>query len=135
MRRTHLGKQCIVPAVKLYSKVLNNLPEVLNLMSVHPKHRRQGIGRLLMQWGLDKASELGLESWMEASEGWKLLYETLGFRVVIKITADTSRVNPSDEWKRLEHDLSPLNIWIMWRPPGGQWEEGRRILPWDLPSA
>lgn len=33
----------------------------LDLLIVDPKHHRKGAGRALIQWGLDKADELGVD--------------------------------------------------------------------------
>ena len=133
LRRPHVGQENPFRYHRPGAKYWVVLSLVLNLMSVHPSHRRQGVGKLLMKWGLDRADEMGFEGWVEASESGKLLFETLGFRILIKISVNTSKADPSDEWRKLEHELTPLNIWIMWRPVNGLWEDGEMVLPWDLP--
>ena len=52
---------------------------MLSLLCVHKDYQRQGVGTRLVQWGLDKASELGLPAHLEASPSGALLYPKLGF--------------------------------------------------------
>lgn len=40
---------------------------VLSLFFVHPAYQRQGIGSLLLQWGIEKARELGARLWVTAT--------------------------------------------------------------------
>lgn len=49
---------------------------------MHKDYQRQGAGSLLVQWGLGKATELGLPAYLEASPSGALLYPKLGFRRV-----------------------------------------------------
>lgn len=50
------------------------------LLCVHPDHQRQGAGTLLMHWGIERARDMGLPAYLEASfEGYPL-YKKLGFR-------------------------------------------------------
>lgn len=102
----------------------------LNWMCCIPTHRRQGVGSLIMQWGIDKAEKLGLEAYLEASPMGKPLYEKFGFGVLLMIAYDTTKPNADDEWRRLQHDLSPEPFFSMWRPAGGVWENAKK--PWEL---
>jgi GNAT superfamily N-acetyltransferase len=45
----------------------------------HPDHHRRGAGRMLMQKGLDKADELGIPAYLEASPAGIHLYKKLGY--------------------------------------------------------
>ena len=49
-------------------------------MAVHPKHQRRGIGRLLVQWGVDVAEQLKLPIYLEATFEGMRLYEKVGFK-------------------------------------------------------
>lgn len=101
-------------------------------MSVHPKHRRRGIGSTLMTWGIGKAQQLGIESFIEASESGRFLYEKFGYRVLFKIAFDSSKVDPSDEWRKLEHELTPIAFYAMWRPAGGAFEDDKTEAQWEF---
>ncbi|KAF4634827.1 hypothetical protein G7Y89_g3276 [Cudoniella acicularis] len=103
---------------------------VPNMMSVHPKHRHRGIGGLLTTWGIEQAQKLGLECWLEASEPARFLYEKYGFQTLFKMVLSPEKANPSEEWLRWQHELSPTYFYVMWRPPNGVYEEGKTAMPW-----
>ncbi|KAI0143050.1 acyl-CoA N-acyltransferase [Xylariaceae sp. FL1272] len=48
-------------------------------MAVHPDHQRKGIGRLLLQWGIDIAEKLGVPIYTESTVGGFPLYKAGGF--------------------------------------------------------
>lgn len=66
----------------------------LAFISVSPNHQRRGIGRKLVQWGLDRSEEEGVAAVLEASDAGKGLYEKMGF-------AEVGRM-PFDEGKKEE---------------------------------
>ncbi|KAI9880639.1 MAG: hypothetical protein M1830_001643 [Pleopsidium flavum] len=94
----------------------------------HPDHRRRGAGNLLMDWGTRKADELGLESFIEASDMGRWLYVHHEFRIMGEgdIQPYISEEEKSEEWKRYEEMMSPLKFAIMWRPVKGKWESAGR---------
>ncbi|KAI1103791.1 acyl-CoA N-acyltransferase [Jackrogersella minutella] len=51
----------------------------LSVIAVDPEQQRRGIGRLLMQWGLNVAEQLDLPIYTESSQAGLALYEGLGF--------------------------------------------------------
>ncbi|EAW13555.1 putative GNAT family acetyltransferase [Aspergillus clavatus NRRL 1] len=57
----------------------------LSVLAVHPHHQRQGIGRSLVEWGLEKARQEELPVGLEASAKGTSLYEQLGFRTVNEV--------------------------------------------------
>ena len=106
-------------------------------MAVLPAYRRQGIGSLLMDVGVTRADELGVECWMEASSMGKPLYEKHGFRSLFKMVFDTERRDASDVWRRCAHEMTPTPFFTMWRPKNGAWEESGKpvVLPCEGAAA
>ncbi|KAF2463521.1 uncharacterized protein BDR25DRAFT_347169 [Lindgomyces ingoldianus] len=45
----------------------------------YPEHHRRGAGAMLVKWGIEKADQAQLPSYLEASEIGKVLYVKLGF--------------------------------------------------------
>jgi GNAT superfamily N-acetyltransferase len=113
-----------------YHSTILTLPSALNWMSVHPSHRRKGLASYVMQWGVDKADELGMECYLEASAMGQKLYERFAFGSLMRLSYDMNRADADDTWRRLEHELTPPPFTIMWRPPMGIWEKGLK-MPWD----
>lgn len=54
----------------------------LDILVVDPAHQRRGLGSRLVEWGLARADELGVEAFLTASPFGKPLYEKQGFQVV-----------------------------------------------------
>ncbi|KAI1450967.1 acyl-CoA N-acyltransferase [Annulohypoxylon stygium] len=51
----------------------------LSVIAVDPEQQRRGIGRLLMQWGINLAEQLNLPIYLESSRPGLGLYEAVGF--------------------------------------------------------
>lgn len=51
-------------------------------MATHPKYQRKGIGRLLLQWGIDVAEQLGLPMYLESSDAGLPLFKKAGFEML-----------------------------------------------------
>jgi ribosomal protein S18 acetylase RimI-like enzyme len=62
----------------------------LHVLMVHPNHQRKGIGRQLVQWGVDEADRLGLIAYLEASTDGRRLYEQAGYESVKELSMDTT---------------------------------------------
>jgi GNAT superfamily N-acetyltransferase len=61
------------------------------ILAVEPKVQRMGVGRKLLEWGLDMADREGLEAFIEASPAGKPLYEKMGWREVGFTDVDLKR--------------------------------------------
>jgi GNAT superfamily N-acetyltransferase len=51
-------------------------------MMVHPNHQRKGIGKKLLQWGLDRADKEKIVSWLFARPAAAKMYRNAGFKPV-----------------------------------------------------
>ena len=101
-------------------------------MFVHPSHRRRGAGKMFMKWGMDMAREKSLETFIEATDSGKPLYESFGLKVMYVGHLDAGgEREPSDEWRKMTHELLPLHWFFMWKPAEGVYEEGRTVVPWE----
>ena len=82
-----------------------------------------------MAWGIDKADEMGLESYVDATDVGVPLYEAYGYVKATRVDFDASRNEPSPQWKELQAELLPFSFWPMWRPVGGKFERDT-VEPW-----
>jgi GNAT superfamily N-acetyltransferase len=101
-----------------------------------PDYRTQGIGGMLMTWGLEKADELGFESWIEAAPSAVSFYERHGYVKVQDIELDP--LLPEDlsekelqEWRSTSQSILSVTAIVMWRPAGGKYVEGQTVKPWE----
>lgn len=76
----------------------------LNSLAVDPVHQRRGIGRQLVEWGLQQARQEQVPVGLEASLKGVGLYERLGFR----------RVNRMELLPEITVDA------MLWRDTNGQ---------------
>jgi GNAT superfamily N-acetyltransferase len=63
----------------------------LTNLSTRPAHRRNGAASIMIRWGLEVADEHGVETYTEAHEGSKTLYEKFGFKTVGEFELDLGR--------------------------------------------
>ena len=83
-----------------------------------------------MDWGIKKADELDLESYIDATEAGVPLYETSGYVKASRVDFSAYKDNPSPQWKQLQGELLPFAFWPMWRPAGGKFEYDTK-KPWE----
>ncbi|PYI05940.1 hypothetical protein BO78DRAFT_139068 [Aspergillus sclerotiicarbonarius CBS 121057] len=81
----------------------------LKELYVLPESQRQGLGGLLVAWGVQKADELGLPAYTEASPEGLGLYLRHGFREVDRVTVDL------EEWGGPKGDFSSYGL--LYREP------------------
>ncbi|KAK4695262.1 hypothetical protein P7C71_g2459, partial [Lecanoromycetidae sp. Uapishka_2] len=116
-------------------QTMNRPHMLIALLFVHPEHRRRGVARMLLDWGTRKADELGIEAFVEATDAGKPCYESSGFVYMHTIYLNPTRRNPSKRWKELcALFQTPVHAYLMWRPKGGSFEEGRTVIPWEKKS-
>ncbi|KAL9117182.1 MAG: hypothetical protein Q9187_006287 [Circinaria calcarea] len=107
-------------------------PQVfLNIIFTHPDYRRMGAGDLILQWGIAKAGEMDVEMWLDATVYGVPLYKKHGFVVVNENNLHPHTADPDEDWKRIEAELLPITMWQMWRPTGGNYQEGKTVRPWE----
>lgn len=101
-------------------------------------HRRHGIGKQMINWGLERAESLGLkEAWLDATDDGRPLYVHCGFREVVRVDLDPKpprELSPAEqkEWETIEKTLLPISGTVMWRPPNGEYVEGVTVKPWEV---
>ena len=100
-------------------------------MFTHPEYRLQGVADELMKWGLQKADKLGVEMWLNASPGAVSLYKKHGFIMILENDLNPSEDQPSEEWNEMKTRLKLDPAFVMWRPPGGIYVEGRTVKSWE----
>lgn len=110
---------------------INILFQDLFNVFVLPEFRRRGIGQQFLDWGMSKADELGLEFFLDATPPGKPLYEANGFVIVEENVTAPTKDNPDEKWKQMEEKVSPFTFWLMWRPVGGKYEDGKTVKPWE----
>jgi len=71
---------------------------------------------MVMKWGLERADEKGLESYIEATDLGKPVYEKFGFDV-IKRNEFILEDKEGSEWEELKAELLPFEWWSMHRNP------------------
>ncbi len=70
----------------------------MRLLVVHPSHQGRGIGRRMLEWGLEQADQLGVRAWIDASPAGLGLYKKLGWEEVSRLEIDLA------EWGGKEWD-------------------------------
>ncbi|KAI6775966.1 hypothetical protein HG530_002724 [Fusarium avenaceum] len=107
-------------------------PQVyVNIVFTHPDHRRQGVANVIMNWSKQKADEMGVELWLDATEQGMPVYEKHGFTVVNVNTIQPRKENPGKEWNKVKKELGTMTFRQMWRPAGGDYQEGKTVKPWE----
>ena len=89
----------------------------------------------MMDWGIKKADEMGLESYIDATDQGRFLYERYGFIAAPQRALDpyADGTEPSQRWRdetAKEQSLLPMTWNPMWRPVLGKLKEGVK-KPWD----
>ncbi|KAI1078354.1 acyl-CoA N-acyltransferase [Whalleya microplaca] len=119
----------LITSLKGFMKDRMTRPHLeLEQLVVHPDHRRRGAGRMLTNWGIQKADELGLESCIEAVPFAIPMYEKYGYGHIDDLEPDVAIPNPSAKWQ--EFAAEDLRVAMMWRPAGHENRAGVDKAPW-----
>lgn len=86
-----------------------------------PEYRKRGIGNMLMEWGLKRAGEKGLEAWIEAAPPAVPFYERHGFMPMETTHLDPERPFGLSEgeyakWDDTAKSILPITAIVMCRP-------------------
>ena len=99
---------------------------MINICFVDPERRHEGVGNLMIKWGLQKADEMGLETWVESSQDGIDFYKANGFQhvedeildPVVEDSDTPDLVKVKETWRKKR--LIPFRVGIMMRPVGGK---------------
>ena len=62
----------------------------------------------MMQWGIDRADALGLETFIEATDMGLPVYKVFGLVLVSKDEVHTAVDKPSEEWTDMQAKFPPV---------------------------
>ncbi|TVY64368.1 hypothetical protein LSUE1_G007924 [Lachnellula suecica] len=110
---------------------LHSVPRARAAQRAHLYYRRQGVGQQCLDWGMNKADELGYEIFLESTFYWRPLYKTNGFIHIQEFVIHPETAVPDDKWMEIEEKVGVWRAWLMWRPVGGNYEEGKTLKPWE----
>lgn len=87
---------------------------------------------MLVDWGLERADQKRFETYLDATEEGRPLYQACGFEKADRVDLSAPRRDPSKRWKELQSELLPFSFWPMWRPVSGHVEPGTTMKPWEV---
>jgi predicted N-acetyltransferase YhbS len=70
---------------------------VLDTLVTLQNHERRGAGSMLVRWGCEKADEVGVEAYLEASPMGAPMYARHGFRPVKEVELDLTKWGGRDK--------------------------------------
>ncbi|ATZ57210.1 hypothetical protein BCIN_14g03700 [Botrytis cinerea B05.10] len=106
LQRFDAPRERLAPKPQLY----------LNIIYTHPEFRRQGVADMIMKWGIEKAKEMGVEIWLDATVYGVPLYKKHGFAVVNENNLVPEPIDePDEEWTKIATSLGPMTMWQMVR--------------------
>ena len=103
----------------------------MNDTTVRQDHQRKGVGRLLVNWGIQKADELDIECFVEATDAGRMLYQKFGFTKLMKVLVDAENGDEKRHEMIKKLTPQPVKYWAMWRPKGGILKDGAPHTLWE----
>jgi len=91
---------------------------LLDMCYTHPGSQGKGAGKMLVKWGTEKADELGLKCFVEASYLGRPLYEKFGFVTGEHVLLDGGKVK--EEWR----EFGEIGYYWMEREVGARKSSG-----------
>lgn len=82
----------------------------------------------MLEWGLKKADELGIEMWIDATPiGLPLYNKRHDFIVVHESVLEPKTEHPNEEWNKVKEEFGHVVVTHLWRPAYGKLQEGQAI--------
>ncbi|KAL2063635.1 hypothetical protein VTL71DRAFT_5440 [Oculimacula yallundae] len=107
-----LGKWLFGEFVRVMNEKMEGKKFVyMHILVIHPEFQRMGVGKRMLEWGLQLVDEEGLETYIDASPEGKGLYEKMGWRTTNVIDVDLKKWGGKDEIE---------TAYSMVRPRGGK---------------
>ncbi|KAK8007843.1 Zinc-binding dehydrogenase [Apiospora arundinis] len=95
----------------------------------HPDYRRRGVGQQIMDWGMRKADELGLEIFLRRHTARPAAVPSKRLHRAGRDGNGASDGFPGRGWMKMAEKVPPFTFFLMWRPVDGKYEEGRTTKP------
>ncbi|KAJ9664040.1 hypothetical protein H2198_000543 [Neophaeococcomyces mojaviensis] len=114
---------------QLHKQVKQDQHWELELLGVHPDFRRRGIGKMMLQWGFEKATRDGVPLILTATLAGEKLYLHCGFREVARVvlnlasTEDIEKEKPEELSVKLRKGEGFTWAAMVWEPPNFQTEK------------
>lgn len=88
--------------------------------------------KVFMDWGMQKADELGYEFFLDSTPYGRPLYEANSFVYVEENVNHPQTDNPDDKWREIDQKVGPFTFWLMKRPDGGELGAGKNVKSLQL---
>ena len=75
----------------LFLPACENMTTVLTIICTHPDYQRQGAATAMVRWGIQRAEELGIPLYLDASPAGRPVYERLGFHYLQDLVFETDK--------------------------------------------
>jgi len=93
---------------------------VISYCFVDPDFRHQGVGSIMMNWGLKQADTKGIETFVESTEDGEKFYAAHGFDNLHDFTIDIVLPKSTKKFSELKNKFLPIHGYMMKRHVGGK---------------